>query len=496
MIKPISSRFAALALMAAGACAAPPAPAPAGPAPQPEPAAAAQGARPPEPLPARPIQFPAYTERQLPNGMSLLVVESHTLPLVSVEMYVRSGSGADPADRLGVASMVAAMLDKGTPTRTAVQISETLEGVGGTFGAGADQDNLSLAINVLSDQMPLAFELLSDMMLRPTFPATELETVRGQQVAGLRAALGQPGTQAGRMFDRTVYGAAHPYGRRSTVASVQSITRDDLVAWHRRHFVPANALLVVAGDVTPAQAEEMARRHFGGWTGGAAPTDEFPAAPARQAAEVLLIHRPGSVQSTIYVGHLGVGPESPDFYATQVLNMVLGASGDSRLERVLRGEHGWTYSARSRYQRLLGGGDFRASTEVRTAVTDSALSELLVQLRRIRDQSVPQAELEQAKGYLVASFPNTMETSLQAASRLAGVRLLGLPPEHLTQYPQRVAAVTAADVQRVARQYLHPDQSAIVVVGDATKILESIRGIAPVSVFDLEGNPVDPATIR
>jgi zinc protease len=424
--------------------------------------------------------------------MSLLVVESHTLPLVSAELYVRSGAAADPADRSGTASMMAAMLDKGTPTRNAVQIAETVEGVGGTLGAGADQDNLTLAVSVLSDQLPLAFELLSDLALRPTFPESEIQTVRGQMVAGLRAAQGQPGTLAARMFEQVVYGASHPYGRRATAASVQAITRDDLLAWHRRHFVPGNALLVVSGDITPARAEEMARRHFGAWTGGAAPADEFPTSPTPGATAVSLIHRPGSVQSTLYVGHTGLTPDNPDYFAVQVLNMVLGASGDSRLEKVLRGEHGWTYGARSGYQRLLGGGDFRASTEVRTAVTDSALAETLVQLRRIRDEPVPQAELEQAKSSLVASFPNTMETASQAASRLAGTRLLGLPAEHLTQYAQRVAAVTAADVQRVARQYLHPDRAAIIVVGDAAQVLERLRAIAPVSVFDVEGKPLDP----
>jgi zinc protease len=460
------------------------------------PAAAAAQATPPAPLEQRPIRFPQFTETTLPNGLRILVVENHALPVANLNLYVRSGSSSDPADRLGLAQMTATLLDKGTATRTAVQIAETVEGVGGSIGAGADQDNVTASVGVLSDQLPLAFELLSDVVLRPSFPQQELETARAQQLAALRAALGTPGTLASRMFERQVYGASHPYGRRSNPQTVAALTRDDVAAFHRAHFVPANALLVVSGDVTPAQAQEMARRWFGAWSGGAAPQDAYPTPPARQRAEIYLVHRPNSVQSSLYVGHVGLQPDDPDYYAVQVLNMVLGLGGDSRLEEILRAEHGWTYSARSRFSRLSGGGAFSASSDVRSAVTDSALAELMVQLRRIREETVTQPELDRAKSFLVASFPSTVETPSQAAGQLATTRLLGLPAEHLTQYAQRVGAVTAADVQRVAREYLQPERAVLVVVGDATQVLEKIRPIAPVSVFDVEGRPLDPATLQ
>jgi zinc protease len=474
-----SIRFAAPALLALGAAT----------------PAAAQPQQPPPPLPAQAVRFPAYSESQLPNGLRLLVVENHALPVANVDLYVRSGYASDPQDKLGVAQMTASLLDKGTPTRTSVQIAETVEGVGGSIGAFSGADNLTVSVGVLSDQLNLAFDLLSDVALRPTFPEQELETARAQQIAGLRASLGQPATLASRMFDRQVYGETHPYGRARTPQTVGALTRDDVVAYHRTHFVPSNALLVVSGDVTPAQAQEMARRYFGSWTGGAAPQDAFSTVTSRNGTEIFLVHRPNSVQSSIIVGHRGITADDPDYYAVQVLNMVLGLSGDSRLEEVLRGQHGWTYGARSRYNRLLGGGTYAANTDVRVAVTDSALSELMVQLRRIRDEAVPQAELDRAKSYLVASFPGSVETPAQAASSLANTRLLGLPAEHLTSYPQRIAAVTAADVQRVAREYLQPDEAVIIVVGDATQILERLQAIAPVSVFNVEGAPLDPATL-
>lgn len=460
------------------------------------PAAAAAQSAPPPPLEQRPIQFPRFAESQLPNGLRLLVVENHALPVANLNLYVRSGASSDPAEKLGLAQMTAALLDKGTATRTALQISETVEGVGGSMSAAADQDNVTVSVGVLSDQLPLAFELLSDVVLHPTFPQQEMETARAQQVAALRAALGTPATLASRMFERQVYGGDHPYGRRSTPQTVAALTRDDVVAFHRVHFVPFNALLVVSGDVTPAQAQELARRWLGEWQGGAAPQDAYPTPPARERAQIYLVHRPNSVQSSLYVGHVGIRPDDPDYYAVQVLNMVLGLSGDSRLEEVLRGQHGWTYGARSRFGRQPGGGTFSANTDVRSAVTDSALAELMVQLRRIRDEPVPQDELDRAKSFLVASFPASVETPSQAAGQLATTRLLGLPAEHLTQYTQRVGAVTAADVQRVAREYLQPDRAVLVVVGDAAQVLEKIRPIAPVSVFDVEGRPLDPATLQ
>lgn len=495
---------AALGLLAMAAACAPAAPAPApapeaAPAPAAAPAAADTPARPrqspPAPLAAQPVPFPAFTERTLPNGLRLVVVEDRSLPVVNLDLYIRSGSAADPAGKEGLAQMVASLLDKGAAGRTAVQIAETIEGVGGTISASTTPDNLAVAVEVLSDQRPLAFSLLSDVALRPTFPERELETTRTQTLSGLRVALGQPGTLAARMLNRQVYGERHPYGSAPVPASVQALRREDVVAFHRAHFVPRNALLVVSGDVTAAQAEALARQHFGSWTGGAAPADAFPALPSRSAAEVFLVHRPGSVQSTISVGNPGMTPDSPDYYAVQVLNMVLGNAAESRLEKILRGRHGWTYSARSSFNRPLGGGLFQAGADVRAEVTDSALAELMVQLRRIRDEAPTAEEMELAKGYLVASFPNRFETPGQVADQLAAQLLLGVPVDQLRRYQEGVAAVTADDVRRVAGRYLQPGQAAIVVVGDATRILEGVERIAPARLFDLEGNPVERASL-
>ncbi|HEX2191328.1 MAG TPA: insulinase family protein, partial [Longimicrobiaceae bacterium] len=486
---------------ALGACSSAPAPA-AGPAPaaaaDTTPAVAAAPARqpPPPPLEARPIQFPAFTETTLPNGLRVMTVQNRRLPVANVALYVESGSANDPQAKLGLASLAAELLDNGTARRSAEQIAETIEGVGGTLSTGADRDDVTISAGVLSDQLPLAFDLVSDVALRPTFPADELETVRRQQLSALQVALGDAGQIAQRRFNREVYGADHPYGLAPTPETVRAVTRNDLVQFHRAHFTPRNALLVVSGDVTPEQVQQLATRHFGSWRGGAAPEPQLAAPAMRDRAGIVLVHRPGSVQSSVRVGHPGITPDNPDYYALQVMNAVLGSLPTSRLERIIRGERAWTYSARSTFTRPEATGVFVGNTEVRTPVTDSALVEMLAQFRRIREEPVPQAELDAAKSFLTGSFPLRFETPAATASQLAQTRLLGLPAESLQQFPQRVAAVTAEDVQRVAQKYLHPDRATIVVVGDATQVLKPLEAVGPVALFDVEGRPLERSAIE
>jgi hypothetical protein len=213
--------------------------------------------------------------------------------------------------------------------------------------------------------------------------------------------------------------------------------------------------------------------------------------PAREATRIYLVHRPGSVQSNIMVGHLGIRPDTPDFFALQVLNQIVGGGTDSRLFQILREEKGWTYGAYSRFTRPLDVGFFTAQAEVRNEVTDSAVVELLQQLRRVRDETVPTDEFEAAKSYLMGSFPLRLETAGQVGNQVAQTRLLGLPDEHLTEYRERIAAVTREDVQRVARQYVRPDQAAIVVVGDASQVLAQLEPIAPIVLYDVQGQPLE-----
>jgi zinc protease len=416
--------------------------------------------------------------------------------VASIALFVPSGRAMDPPERAGLASITANVLTKGTTTRNALEIAETIEGVGGSLNAGATDDWLSINASVLAEHLPLAFDLLADVTRRPTFPPEEVELTRRRTLSGLQAQLGQPGAIAQRRFVREVYGAEHPYGVVAVPGTVQGLQRADLEAFYRQHFTPDRALLVVAGAVDRVQVEEMARRHFGDWERRPAPPPAFPQPPAREGTTVYLVHRPGSVQSDIWVGHTGVRPDHPDYFPLQVMNQVLGGGAESRLNIVLREERGWTYGAFSRFTRPRDVGFFLANAEVRPEVTDSALVEMLSLIRTLRDQPVPPEQFEAATSFLAGSFPLRIETPGQIASQVAQARLLGVPVEMVTEYPTRIREVTPADVQRVAREHLRPDHAVIVIVADAIQVLPMVEGIAPVVLYDVEGQLLDPAGLQ
>lgn len=446
---------------------------------------------PPAPGPLTPAPFPPFRESVLPNGLRLLVVESHKQPVVSISLSFPAGASVDPAGKEGLASMAAGLLTKGAGRRTADQISDAIEGAGGSLSAGAGADFLAINSTVLTPSLPLAFELLGDVAVRPTFPASEVELLRTQSLSGLQVALTQPETIADRAFRRAIYGA-HPYSRSELPASLKAITREDLVRFHRTRLRPGGALLVVAGDVTLAEARRLALRAFQGWTGVSAAVAPFPTLPARPRTELLLVHRPGSVQSNIVVGNLTYPATDPRTYAATVANQVLGGGAASRLFMTLREEKSWTYGAYSGYVRRKGMGNFSATTEVRTEVTDSALRELMRQLERIGSETVPAAELDAAKGSITGSYPLSIESADQVANAVANARLYGLPADYVQTYRVRIGAVTAAQVQAVARATIRPRAAAIIVVGDGAKIYDRIKDIAPVTIVDPEGKALTP----
>lgn len=460
---------------------------------QPEPAMQA----PPPAMPLEPIEFPGFFETTLPNGMQLIVIENHAQPVVTASLFVKAGDARDAADHAGLAAMTAELLTKGAGNRSAQQIAETIEGAGGSLNAGAGADWTSVSTTALSDRLPLLLEVMSDVALRPAFPEDELNTQRQRALSGLQVELGQPGPIADRRFVREIYGD-HPYALRPLPETLANITREDLERFHRANFTPGNAVMIVSGDVTPQRAEELARRHFGSWSGGAVAEGSFAELPAEDATQISLVHRPGSAQSNIIVGHVGIRPDNPDYFALQVLNKILGGGSDSRLFQVLREQKSWTYGAYSQFTRPKDVGYFQASAEVRTSVTDSALVELMSQLRTIRDEAVSTEELEAAKSFLAGSFPLRLQTPGQIASQVAQIRLLGLPIEDLTEYREKINAVTAADLQRVAQEYVRPGRATIVVVGDATKVLEPLEAanIAPIELYDVEGNPLDRTALE
>ncbi len=448
---------------------------------------------PPPPLALSPLRFPPFREVRLRNGLELVLVENRRLPVVSITLSIPTGGVNVAPTRRGLDDLVAELLTKGTTSRSAEEIAAAIEGAGGSLSASAGQDFFTITATILADRAGLAFELMGDVLRHATFPADELELARRRFLSALQVEKSQPEAIADRYFARAIYGE-HPYGGRASEAPVRAITREDVQAWAREQLRPEGALLVIAGDLGLEQARGLAERHLGAWR-GRVPARSYGTPPLPQPTEILLIHRPGSEQSNIVVGNLGLRPGVPDYYPATVANRVLGGGADARLFMILREQKSWTYGAYSRLNRPFDVGTFEATAEVRTAVTDSALTELLAQLRRIRTEAIPESELVAAKGFLTGVFPLTIETPQQVAGQVATQKRLRLGDDYLQRYRERIQAVTAGQAQRAIRAVIRPDSAVIVVVGDGQRIYEPLAAIAPVRVIDVNGDPLDPAAL-
>jgi zinc protease len=460
----------------------------------PSPARAQYPTSPPAAAPLRPARFPAFVKRRLPNGVNVIIVEQHKQPVVTLTLATQAGASYDPADRAGLSDLVADLLTKGTKSRTADQIAAQVEGAGGSIGAYADNDFLRITVSALAEKLPQAMDVLADVVTHSTFPATEVDLSRTRALSSLQLELSEPGSIAQRVFRHEVYGD-QPYGRNYTPPSLRAITRDDVLAFFNAHIKPAGALLVVAGDVNPATVQRLAARALAGWRGGSPPPAPAPAPPERPATEIVLVHKPGAVQSNILAGFGFITPRDSAVYPLTVMNKILGGGTDSRLFLILREQKSWTYGAYSRFTRPRGTGMFFANAEVRTPVTDSALAELFHQLDRMRNEAPPDSEVATAKNYLVGSFPLSIQTPEQIANAVASARLLGLPDDYVPRFRDRLAAVSAAELAAADRRYLTTDHMVVVVVGDATRILDGVKKLGPVRIVDVEGAPLTEAAL-
>jgi zinc protease len=449
----------------------------------------------PAPAPLRPVRFPPFANGRLLNGLNTLVVEKHQQPVISISLSLSAGSFYDPDGKSGLSSLVANLLTKGTERRTADQLSAEIEGAGGSIDAGADDDFLTISVSGLAGNAEQLFDILGDVVQHATFPATEVDLARTQALSSLQLTLSQPASIAGRIFDQQIYGR-HPYGRVETAASLQGLTREDVLGFAAARIKPSGAFLVVAGDITPARVQQLARQSLGAWRGAPPAPAAVPPIVARTSSEIVLVHKPGAVQSNIVAGFPFITPRDPNVYVLTVVNQVLGGGADSRLFMILREQKGWTYGAYSGFSTPRGVGAFRATAEVRTPVTDSALGELLRQLNRIRTEPLPDSEVVNARNYLIGRFPLQIETADQIAGRVARARRLGLPDDYVLRYREHLAAVTNAQLGIAARRYITTDRMVVLVVGDGTKILAGLKAQGlPVRIVNTDGQPMTEADL-
>jgi zinc protease len=433
---------------------------------------------PPELGPPPALKLPPVHRLRLDNGARILLLEKRNVPLVQVNLVVRTGYSADPEGLTGLANMTADMMDEGAAGRDALQLADEIDFLGAQLSVQAASHHSTVSLHTPRSRLDAALRLMADVALRPDFPEEELERKRLERLNQLLAARDEARAVASVIFDRTLYGPNHPYGRTAMgdEASIRAVGVEDLRRFHRTYFRPNNAFFVVVGDVSMGEIRPTLEALFGDWERGNIPVAAWPEVHQVEQREIYLVDKPGAAQSEIRIGRIGVPRLTEDYYALVVMNTVLGGSFTSRLNSNLREEHGYTYGARSFFDFATLPGPFQAGAAVQTAVTDGALTEFMKELNGILEP-VPEEELARARNYVALRYPSRFQTVAGIAGQLTELELYGLGENYFNEYVERILAVTQADVQRVAREYIVPDKMAIIVVGDREAIEESVRAL-------------------
>jgi zinc protease len=439
------------------------------------------------------VKLPKPQEADLPNGLHLMVLEDHKLPRISFQIIIRGAGGYyDPAAMVGLSNYTAQMMREGTKTKSSQQISQELETMSASVNVGGSTSGATATVSggSLTENFSKLFDLTADVLLNPSFPADEWDRLKTRARAGLIQQRTQPGFLSAERFAKVIYGD-HPASRiSSTPETLEAITREAMVDAHRMRFIPDHALIVFAGDITLADARKLVETKLGAWKKAGVPKPAVAEAPAVGPGKVYLVNRPGSVQTSLTVGTQSMVRTDPDFIPLTVANRVLGGGILGRLFRHLREEKGYTYGAGSGFSAMQHRGQWSANTDVRTEVTDPALTDLMAEIAEMRDKPVPDKELADAKRAIVAAFALSLEQPEQVLGYYVQNWLYGLPVDYWDTYPAKIDAVTAAQAQAAAAKYWAPGKLHLVSVGDASKITEIMQKRGSLEVYDAEGKLV------
>jgi len=442
------------------------------------------------------VKLPKPYETKLSNGLQVLVLEDHKLPTINMQMVILSGGLADPAGQEGVAQYTATMLREGTKTRDSKKIAEEVDLLGATLFASAGLSSLTSTVSAsgLTDNFDPIMALFADVVLNPSFPADEFNKLKSRNISAIRLQRSNPGFLSQEMFQKVMYGS-HPAARIALSAEqIQRITPEVLQKLHATYYKPNNAIFAIVGDVKPAEVVAKLEKAFAAWKSGDVPKTEVPKVADTGAAKIYLIDRPGSVQTNLTAGTLTIERTDPDYFSLEVMNQVVGGGPSSRLFMNLREDKGYTYGAYSNVSSAKYRGVFTASTQVRTDVTDGSMKELIYEFKRIRDERVSADEFDRSKRTIVGGWALQLESPQSVLQNAITSKLYGLPADYWDTYPQKIAAVTTDDAQRVAQKYLDLGKLQVVAVGDAKKIAEALRKYGTVEVFDTEGKPLKSPT--
>ena len=446
--------------------------------------------KPPASGPPPSLRLPAIQKRTLSNGLPIWIVERHEVPVVHVNLVVMSGSGDDPAGKFGVASLTASLLTEGAGSRSSLEIADAVDFLGADLVTNSSSDASAVRLNVPVARLAESLPIMADVALRPTFPQAELDRQKAQRLTSVIQARDDPASIGQLAFARVVFGATHRYGTAlaGMAQTIQTLTVADVRAFYTSAFQPANATIIVVGDVTPDRVVPLLEAQFGKWQKGAAPQHAALTPPALPAArQIYIVDKPGAPQSQVRIGWTGVARSTPDYFPITVMNTVLGGAFSSRLNLNLREKNGYTYGAQSQFDMRTGAGPFVAAAGIQTDKTALALKEFFNELNGILTP-VPADELTRAKHYVSLRYPLGFETTGDIAARLEQALVYHLPDDYFSTYVQKIEGVTAAEVQRVAQKYIVPGKFAVVIAGDRAMIEAGIRALnlGPIKIVTVD----------
>ena len=449
----------------------------------------------PVPGPKPVLRVPAWTRTTLANGAQLVVVEKHDLPLVAVNIdFIGGATSFEPAGKTGLAGFTAAMLSEGTTTRTADELSEAQQLLGTQIVATIGRESGSIGFTALSSKLPAALDLTADMLLHSTYPAAALDRLRARTLVALTQQRDDPNAISQNVFARVVFGDQHPYGRVTTEGTVKTVTQQDVADFAKAYFQPGRAVITVVGDVSPSAVRAQVERAFASWPkGGDKPTFAYGDAPAVRPRTIYLVDKPKAAQSVFAFGIPGPARNTPDYYAIQVMNTLLGGLFQSRLNHDIREVKGYSYGVRSSFAYGRGPGAFSAGGGIVSAKTDSALIAFMSHLRGVHgDVPFTDEEIRTGKESLIQSLPSRFSSVNGIAGAVSAIYTQDLPESYYREFTDRVNAVTREDLVRVAKKYVDVDNLNLVIVGDRATIEGPLKatGIAPITVLDVDGRPI------
>jgi predicted Zn-dependent peptidase len=426
------------------------------------------------------VKLPTYSKLQLKNGLTLLLMEQHEVPIVSFNMIVKSGSIADPQGKEGLASVTAELLRKGTRTRTSEQLSSDLDFIGGEFAMNASTDFTAGSAEFLKKDLRRGMDLLSDILLNPVFPQDEVTKLIRQRVDGIKAAKDRADSVIGRYFSTYLYGK-HPYARPvgGDESSLAAITRADAQKFYESNYVPGNTILAVVGDFNVAEMRALIEERFNSWPAKTPPALRVDSPAPIQGKRLLLVDKPDSTQTYFYIGNTGIARTNPDRVGIAVVNTIFGGRFTSRLNNALRVDSGLTYGARSTFDQRKVAGPFLINTYTRNESTEQAMDLALKVLATLHQTGITETELKSVKEYMKGQFPPTIETSDELASTIARLEFYGLDASDVDSYFSKIDAVTIADTRRIIQQYFPLDNLVFVLIGKASEIQNTVKKYAP-----------------